>query len=404
MDLVPRSNATLSPHFCSTPGQSIVANISPYPTLPQSCEQTEIVPEHSSIAIGLGIFGSPQMSMCSSRQSILQHSQGWQRGCQPNSAFSPIGVMSGLPSFEEGHLMLQDTAQHHSDASMVYSNPTHCGMASNAMFQRYVPQYNGGFHYPAVPTMRQEHHSIIMQQRQRQVNCSGPRDLEQNTSAHLFELENNAENQSVENNNMQRPAINNKTPRAPLRSSRSHATVSQVDQARSQPFGVRKQSRRRAGGTDTKFECEKCGMRFTRNSNCKSHMKTHDPNRKLPFKCTSPGCTKKFGRKTDLTRHEDSVHKKLRQYGCDQCGHRFARQDTLRRHCEDGCRRRNRQAQRTAKSVPTMPQQAPAYQSPSIPYPDQTSTYPEAEDPQKLNASFLSPYLDDTTNAFHQYL
>ncbi|EDN03206.1 predicted protein [Histoplasma mississippiense (nom. inval.)] len=166
--------------------------------------------------------------------------------------------MSGLPSFEGGHLMLQDTAQHHSDAPMVYSNPTHCGMASNAMFQRYVPQYNGGFHYPAVPTMRQEHHSIIMQQRQRQVNCSGLQDLEQNTGAHPFGLDNNAENQSVENNNMQRPATNNKTPRVPLRSSRSHATVSQVDQARSQPFGVRKQSRRRVGGTDTKFEYSVC--------------------------------------------------------------------------------------------------------------------------------------------------
>ncbi|OAT10715.1 hypothetical protein BDBG_06525 [Blastomyces gilchristii SLH14081] len=404
MDLASRSPARLSPQFCSTTGQAMVVNASsPYPTPPQSRAHTEILPAHSPVATGLGIFGTTHVSMCSPSQSLLQSSQAWQRGCGPNNAFSPMGVMSGLTSFEESHLVLQGAPQH-SGVSMVYSSPTHREMASNSMIQRYATSYNNDFHYQLVPTTTQERHSAINQQRQRQVDCSMPQDLDQNNSVLLFDLDNNVENQSVENNNTERPAINNRIPRAPLRSSRSHAAASQDDQVKVQSGGIRKQSRRKTNGPEGKFMCEKCGRHFTRNSNCKSHMKTHDPNRKLPFKCTDPECTKKFGRKTDLTRHVDSVHKKLRQYGCDQCGHRFARQDTLRRHREDGCRRQNRQAQRALKNPPTVPEPVQSYQTSSILYPDQTNTYSEADDQQNLHESFISPYLDNTANEFQQYL
>ncbi|KLJ06917.1 hypothetical protein EMPG_17600 [Blastomyces silverae] len=404
MDLASRSHATLSPHFCSTTGRAMVVNVSsPYPTPPQSRAHTEILPAHSPVATGLGIFGTTHVSMCSPSQSLLHPPQAWQRGCGPNNAFSPMGVMSGLPSFEESHLVLQGNQQH-SGVSMVYSSPTHRGMASNTMIQRYTTPYNNDLHYQPVPTTRQERHSTINQQRQRQVDCSMPQGLDQNNSVLLFDLDNNVENQSVENNNIERPAINNRIPRAPLRSSRSHAAASQDDQGKVQSGGIRKQSRRKTNEPEGKFMCEKCGRHFTRNSNCKSHMKTHDPNRKLPFKCTAPECTKKFGRKTDLTRHVDSVHKKLREYGCDECGHRFARQDTLRRHLEDGCRRHNRQAQRALKNPPTVPEPVQPYQASSILYPDQTNPYSEADDQQNLHASFISPYLDNTANAFQQYL
>ncbi|OJD26239.1 hypothetical protein ACJ73_02392 [Blastomyces percursus] len=425
MDLASKSHATLSPHLCSTSGQAMVVNVSsPYPTFPQSRAHTGILPAHSPVATGLGIFGTTHVSMCSPSQSLLQPSQAWQRGCSPNNAFSSMGAMSDLPSFEESHLVLQG-AQQHSGVSMVYSSPTHRGMASNTMIQRYATPYNNDFHYQPVPTTRQERQSTINQQRQRQVECSMPQDLGQNNSVLLFALDNNVENQRVENNSIERPAINNRIPRAPLRSSRSHAAASQDDQVKVQSGGIRKQSRRKTNGPEGKFMCEKCGRHFTRNSNCKSHMKTHDPNRKLPFKCTAPECTKKFGRKTDLTRHVDSVrifqltqllvvtykidiffqvHKKLRQYGCDQCGHRFARQDTLRRHREDGCRRQNRQAQRSLKNPLTVPEPVQSYQAPFIVYPDQTNTYSKADDQQNLHASFISPYLDNTTDAFQQYL
>ncbi|KAL4806777.1 hypothetical protein BDV18DRAFT_119898 [Aspergillus unguis] len=52
-------------------------------------------------------------------------------------------------------------------------------------------------------------------------------------------------------------------------------------------------------------ECTICGARFTRPSNCREHMKKHDPNNRKAFACSD--CGKTLGRKTDLKRHVDSV-------------------------------------------------------------------------------------------------
>lgn len=58
-------------------------------------------------------------------------------------------------------------------------------------------------------------------------------------------------------------------------------------------------------------ECEVCGKLFKRSYNYKSHMETHNPQRKYPHPCTAmvgnTRCVKKFQRKTDLDRHHDSV-------------------------------------------------------------------------------------------------
>ncbi|KAJ0418486.1 hypothetical protein BJY00DRAFT_177295 [Aspergillus carlsbadensis] len=83
--------------------------------------------------------------------------------------------------------------------------------------------------------------------------------------------------------------------------------------------------------------CTVCGAEFTRRSNCREHMKKHDPSSRKLYPCDD--CGKTLGRKTDLKRHIDSVHRGIRRFGCDQCGYRFSRQDTLARHVADGCRR-----------------------------------------------------------------
>jgi hypothetical protein len=94
--------------------------------------------------------------------------------------------------------------------------------------------------------------------------------------------------------------------------------------------------------------CTVCGTRFTRRSNCREHMKRHDPSCRKLYPCEA--CGKTFGRRTDLKRHVDSVsrvgllamssanprenkkiHHGLRKFGCDQCDRRFSRQDTLAR-------------------------------------------------------------------------
>ncbi|KAF2203192.1 hypothetical protein GQ43DRAFT_430091 [Delitschia confertaspora ATCC 74209] len=89
------------------------------------------------------------------------------------------------------------------------------------------------------------------------------------------------------------------------------------------------------------YKCHVCGKLFQRSYNHKTHMEIHDPAREFPHPCTYPQCNKKFVRRTDLVRHERSVHVKAKDFQCGACDARFARKDTLRRHEEDGCPKRN---------------------------------------------------------------
>lgn len=72
-----------------------------------------------------------------------------------------------------------------------------------------------------------------------------------------------------------------------------------------------KKKRQRTTPEEATHECQVCGKLFKRSYNWKSHMETHNPERKYPHPCTAmvgnQPCTKKFQRKTDLDRHYDSV-------------------------------------------------------------------------------------------------
>lgn len=96
-----------------------------------------------------------------------------------------------------------------------------------------------------------------------------------------------------------------------------------------------RERRRRTTADEATHDCAICGKLFKRSYNWKSHMETHNPDRKYPHPCTAmigtTPCTKKFQRKTDLDRHYDSVHLKTKNHQCNLCGNRFARRDTLRR-------------------------------------------------------------------------
>lgn len=99
--------------------------------------------------------------------------------------------------------------------------------------------------------------------------------------------------------------------------------------------GKPRERRKRTTADEATHECAICGKLFKRSYNWKSHMETHNPDRKYPHPCTAmigtTPCTKKFQRKTDLDRHYDSVHLKTKNHQCPLCGNRFARRDTLRR-------------------------------------------------------------------------
>ncbi|KAG8531247.1 uncharacterized protein KY384_004605 [Bacidia gigantensis] len=105
-----------------------------------------------------------------------------------------------------------------------------------------------------------------------------------------------------------------------------------------------KKNRRCTAPEKATYECRVCGKLFKRSYNWKSHMETHNPDRKYPHPCTAQvngqQCSKKFQRKSDLERHYDSVHLKAKNHCCNLCGIRFAHRDTLRRHTEDGCPKR----------------------------------------------------------------
>ena len=69
--------------------------------------------------------------------------------------------------------------------------------------------------------------------------------------------------------------------------------------------------RQRINPEEATHECRICGKLFKRSYNWKSHLETHNPNRRYPYSCTavvhSQLCTKRFQRKTDLDRHNETV-------------------------------------------------------------------------------------------------
>ncbi|KAF2863692.1 hypothetical protein K470DRAFT_205735, partial [Piedraia hortae CBS 480.64] len=77
--------------------------------------------------------------------------------------------------------------------------------------------------------------------------------------------------------------------------------------------------------------CACCSKTFRCSTNVVQHMQTHRPSRALPYACDFDSCERCFGRRTDLVRHEVSVHLKKKDHSCDLCGSRFARKDTLLR-------------------------------------------------------------------------
>lgn len=70
------------------------------------------------------------------------------------------------------------------------------------------------------------------------------------------------------------------------------------------------ENRRKRGFTTPRnavCSCDQCGKLFQRTSNLKAHLDTHKPDREQPWVCQHHGCTRRFVRKTDMSRHQESV-------------------------------------------------------------------------------------------------
>jgi hypothetical protein len=91
-------------------------------------------------------------------------------------------------------------------------------------------------------------------------------------------------------------------------------------------------NRRHTDPANAPYVCRICPNKgFARRYNYNQHMLTHEANRRKDNVCPYPDCKKQFVRKTDLGRHERSVHIKDRSYKCTMCTSAFPRKDTLQR-------------------------------------------------------------------------
>jgi hypothetical protein len=89
-------------------------------------------------------------------------------------------------------------------------------------------------------------------------------------------------------------------------------------------------------------QCDVCLRRFCRPQSLRNHKaRIHEGKTSKDFEC--PKCHKKFTTKSDLNRHDKSVHLKLREHVCEVCGRAFGRSGNLQSHI------RKRQCQRHDK-------------------------------------------------------
>ncbi|EFR01902.1 hypothetical protein MGYG_04902 [Nannizzia gypsea CBS 118893] len=427
-----------------------------YPTTPQSCTHTDAIALQSSSATGLGLLNcsvppaGPSVSICSPSQSMLQATQGWHGEpnvghCFPNTpsrmvTYPLISIYDGLQVVPNASISSFSVPSSHIDTSSAgFLSPVplmKVESSSTIQSNIYAPDLSSNYGVSPSPThspqilsegMSDDWEVIINDNAAKQglfnlddlplfhqqIGPPAPTRQPRETSTSVLT--------STPIDTQSKPH------RSPLRTSNSNKVVGKrsAELVQSSPdVKMPSKKKRTLDSGDGKYECEQCGRQFTRNSNCRSHMKIHDPNRRYPHKCTIGQCTNKFSRKTDLIRHVDSVHKKLKRFGCDQCGHRFARQDTLRRHREDGCRRQQQHRRALLESqqqeklqyhhhhhrqpdivtttiAPSGLDASHAYPIVSIPYHEPVAAYTTHS---QLHAALVTPYLNPSNETYHEYI
>ncbi|KAK2763314.1 hypothetical protein FQN54_009950 [Arachnomyces sp. PD_36] len=430
MELTPKSMSASSPPFRSTSSHHMALNPADYPTPPYSQPQTEAISSHSPPAMGLGIMNSdvesyPQIEIYpASQQHQLQSVPRWPQECTPDSshAYSTLSSsmsytsspmfadLGGLPSVSSSPYGLSSSNTGPTSSSM-FLDPNIPRSGNDRRFGQFPSPYN---HIPRsrpesppkeVPRVKQESENgwpsssdpghgydpskesaALTNVTQHQGGLPSPYPMapayNQSNSSMLMEM-----NHNVKREHSSKPSQESFVSQASSAMSGSLTAVSGPPVYAPKP-------RRRTTPENAKQACNVCGMLFTRLSNCTAHMETHNPERKRPHKCTMAPCKKKFSRKTDLIRHVDSVHHKIKRYGCELCGQRFARGDTLRRHCMDGCKKRYRSSKSATNNPP--PASMPIQQPLPVSTADLSTSFPTEQQSFSVTQFPLPDYYDNS--------
>jgi uncharacterized Zn-finger protein len=89
--------------------------------------------------------------------------------------------------------------------------------------------------------------------------------------------------------------------------------------------------KKRVFNRDDGPQCDKCLRRFYNNWSLRNHKaRIHDGKTSKDFECLK--CHKKFSYKSALTRHDKTVHLKLREHACEVCGRAFGENRNLQMH------------------------------------------------------------------------
>lgn len=79
------------------------------------------------------------------------------------------------------------------------------------------------------------------------------------------------------------------------------------------------------------YTCQTCGSSFSTKRGLDYHYQTHrDSNERVKFPCQQ--CDKTFFQKGHLKLHMDTVHKRMKPYTCEECGHACSTRQSLNIH------------------------------------------------------------------------
>lgn len=86
------------------------------------------------------------------------------------------------------------------------------------------------------------------------------------------------------------------------------------------------------GLTALTVQCKQCEKKFLFQHQLKRHLATHDPNMKIKSDNVCSICQKVYGSPTNLRRHIETVHLKIKSFFCTICSKNFSQKKVLEYH------------------------------------------------------------------------